>query len=87
MRIFGDYMGFDPKFMKKVAFHLSKIFDISSTVFVIRYPVISYFFKKPQLIKERLGNIIQTLPKQRVGQLLEHYGISPRVFWNSYKKA
>lgn len=84
--IFGDYLGFDPNFMKDVALHLSRIFDISSAVFAIRYTGISRYFKKPELIHERLGNIIQTLQKNRVEQLLDHYGINSATFWNTFKR-
>jgi len=83
--IFGDYLGFDPNFMKEVSFHLSRIFDISSAVFVIRYTGINLYFKKPQLIHERLSNIIQTLQKHRVEQLLDHYKINSIVFWDTFK--
>ena len=84
--IFGDYLGFDPDFMKEVASHLSRILEITSVVFALRFHGISWFFKKPELIHERLGNIIVTLPKQRVKQLLDYYQINSTSFWKSFKK-
>ena len=82
--IFGSYVGFDPSFMREISSCLAKIFEISSIVFMIRYPSISMYFKKPELIDQRLSNIIKTLPKERVEQLLNYYGISPAGFWESF---
>lgn len=85
-RVFGDYLGFDPNFMKEIASHLSRILEIASVVFALRFHGISRFFKKPELIHDRLRNIIITLPEQRVEQLLDYYLVNSTNFWKSFKK-
>lgn len=79
--VFGDYLGFDPDFMKEVASHLSTILEITSIVFALRFHAISHYLKNPELIHERLSNIITTLPVQRVKQLLDYYGMDPDLWY------
>lgn len=82
--IFGDYLGFDPNFMKELSIHLSRILETASVVFALRFHAISWYLKRPELIKGHLANIIITIPKEKVEQLLDYYGVDPSSFWEKF---
>ncbi|MDH5460069.1 MAG: hypothetical protein OEW71_03425 [Candidatus Bathyarchaeota archaeon] len=82
--IFGDYLGFDPNFVKKLGSQISKLLEMTSLVFALRFHGVSSFLKKTELIDKRLCNIILTLPKQTMEQILDYYGIDPSRFWNEF---
>lgn len=84
--IFGDYLGYDPDFIKEMASHLGNILEIVSSVFAVRFYAISSFFKKTGIIKGHLRNIIMVLPKHRVEQLLDYYQIDAVNFWKGINK-
>ena len=84
--IFSDYLGYDPNFMKEMASHLGGILEVVSAVFAVRFHAISSFFKKTEVIHGHLQNIIMTLPKHRVEQLLDYYQIDSVNFWKGIKK-
>ena len=79
--IFGDYLGFDPNFMKELSTHLLRILEITSVVFALRFHAISFYLKRPKVIERHLANIIMTLPKEEVEKLLDYYGVDPSSFW------